>query len=201
MGHWRIDIRKRFHHCKEAGAWHCRTSVSDALAVRSLLHCGSGIPPTTRRFSLHNKKPRCSTSGHTRPMADKGSFIYGTLILLVIVNLIHFFTSPYLLAYNSLSKFNVNLEDVSRTLEISQWHMLKDNYIPCTQNIIIEVFSYFFVNSMVTISAVSFLTNFKNMPLAPMIPRFDSQAMVEATAFISVTILAVNGVMKMAVLF
>ena len=29
-------------------------------------------------------------------------------------------------------------------------------------------------NAMVTISAVSFLANFKNMPIALMIPRFDS---------------------------
>lgn len=36
----------------------------------------------------------------------KGSWIYGTIIILVLVNMIHFFASPYLVAYNSLSKFN-----------------------------------------------------------------------------------------------
>ena len=45
---------------------------------------------------------------------------YGTIFILVIVNLVHFFSSPYLLAYNSLSKFNPNLEDVAETLGISQ---------------------------------------------------------------------------------
>ena len=56
----------------------------------------------------------------------KGTFIYGTLAVLVMVNLIHFFASPYLLAYNSLSKFNANLEDVSDTLGISRLRLLKD---------------------------------------------------------------------------
>lgn len=129
----------------------------------------------------------------------KGSPIYGTLIILVLVNTIHFFASPYLMAYNSLNKFNENLEDISTCMGISRMRMLLDVYVPCTKETIIEIFSYLFVNCMVTISAVSFLANFKNMPLALMIPQFDSQSLIEATAFISVLILFVNGLLKLAV--
>lgn len=131
----------------------------------------------------------------------KQSFIYGTIIILIMVNITHFFASPYLLAYNSLANFNVNLEDISATMGISKLKMLKDVYIPCTSQTIVEMFSYMFVNAMVTISAVSFLANFKNMPLALMIPQFDSQSLIEATAFISILILLVNGVMKVLVYF
>ena len=131
----------------------------------------------------------------------RGSFLYGTLMMLVLVNMVHFFASPYLLAYNSLSKFNRNLEDVSSALGISRWHMLKDVYLPCTQKTILEMFSYIFVNAMITISAVSFLADFRTMPLALLIPQFDSQSLIEATAFISIVILAVNSVMKLAVFF
>ena len=46
---------------------------------------------------------------------------------------------------------------------------------------------------MVTISAVSFLANFKTMPLALMIPQFDAQSLIEATAFISIINFIVNG--------
>lgn len=74
-----------------------------------------------------------------------------------------------------------------------------DVYLPSTKATIIEMFSYLFVNAMVTISAVSFLANFRNMPLALMIPQFDSQSLIEATAFISVLILFVNGLMKLVV--
>ncbi|MCD7999282.1 MAG: ABC transporter permease subunit [Clostridiales bacterium] len=128
-----------------------------------------------------------------------GSLIYGTLMLLILVNTIHFFASPYLLAYNSLSKYNSNLEDVSVTLGISCWRMIWDVYIPCTQKTILEMFAYFFVNSMVTISAVSFLASLKNMPAALMIPMFDNQALLESAAFISILILCINGIMKLAV--
>lgn len=129
----------------------------------------------------------------------KGSFIYGTIMILVLVNMVHFFASPYLVAYNSLGKFNINLEDVSEVMGISRFRMVKDVYIPCTKESILEIFSYIFVNCMVTISAVSFLANFRNMPLALLIPQFDSQSMIEATAFVSIMILAVNGCLKLAV--
>ena len=119
--------------------------------------------------------------------------------MLVLVNMVHFFASPYLIAYNSLGKFNEKLEDVADVMGISRMRMLVDVYIPCTSESLVEMFSYLFVNSMVTISAVSFLANFKNMPLALMIPQFDAQSLIEATAFISILIFAVNGIMKLCV--
>ena len=128
-----------------------------------------------------------------------GSMIYGTIAIIVLVNIVHFYASPYLLAYNSLSKFNKNLEDISTTMGISKFRMLLDVYIPCTLDTIIEMFSYMFVNAMVTISAVSFLVNFKVMPLALLIPQFDSQSLIEATAFISIMILIVNATVKLCV--
>lgn len=132
-------------------------------------------------------------------MFFKGSFIYGTLMIIILVNMVHFFASPYLMAYNSLSKFNDKLEDVADVMGISRIRMLLDVYIPCTGETMAEMFSYLFVNSMVTISAVSFLTNFKYIPLALMIPQFDSQSLIEATAFISIIILTVNGLLKLGV--
>ena len=77
--------------------------------------------------------------------------------------------------------------------------MLKDVYLPSTMDTIVEMYSYMFVNSMMTISAVSFLASFKNMPLALLIPQFDSQSLIEATAFISIVILAVNVILKVLI--
>lgn len=128
-----------------------------------------------------------------------GTIIYGTIIILVMVNITHFLASPYLLAYNSLNKFNKNFEDNAACLGINRMQMLFDVYVPCTKETIIEIFSYLFVNAMVTISAVSFLANFKNMPLSMLIPQFDSQSLIEATAFISVVILLVNVILKFGI--
>ncbi|MCO7136117.1 ABC transporter permease subunit [[Clostridium] leptum] len=126
---------------------------------------------------------------------------YSTIFILVLVNIVHFFSSPYLLAYNSLSKFNPNLEDVSQTLGISRFKMLFSVYIPCTKATIVEMYSYFFVNAMITISAVSFLVNFRTMPLALLIPQLESQSFIEGTALVSLLILVINLIGKAIVFF
>lgn len=118
--------------------------------------------------------------------------IYSTLFILVLVNIVHFFSSPYLLAYNSLSKLNPNLEDVAQSLGISRLQMLFSVFIPCTMSTIVEMYSYYFVNAMITISAVSFLANFRTMPLSLMIPQLETQSFVEGTAQVSLMILILN---------
>ena len=129
------------------------------------------------------------------------TFLFQTLTIIVLVNIVHFFASPYLLAYNSLNKFSSNLEDIAQSLGISKLKILMDVYVPSTKDTIIEMFSYLFVNAMITISAVSFLANLRNMPLSMLIPQLDSQAMFEVTAIVSIVILMVNVVVKSLVYF
>lgn len=129
-------------------------------------------------------------------MTFKNIPLYGTIFMLVIVNIIHFFSSPYLMAYNSLTKFNPNLEDVAHTLGISRLRMLLSVYVPSTRYTIVEMYSYFFVNAMITISAVSFLINFRTMPLSLMIPQLESQSFIEGTAIVSLLILGLNLIEK-----
>jgi iron(III) transport system permease protein len=126
----------------------------------------------------------------------KGSFIYGSLAMLILVNTIHFLASPYLMAYNSLGKLNVNLEDVGLTLGISRFHIILDVLVPQTKETIMEMASYFFVNSMMTISAVSFLNTVRNKPVSLMITQFEAQLFLEGAAFISLLILGCNLIIK-----
>lgn len=129
-------------------------------------------------------------------MFFKGSFLYGTLAILILVNTIHFFASPYLMAYNAMHKLNSNLEAVAKTIGIPSWRLIKDVFIPQTRDTMLEMFSYFFVNSMITISAVSFLSTVKTMPVSMMITQFEGQMLLECSAYISLLILTANLVMK-----
>ncbi|MCL2804765.1 MAG: ABC transporter permease subunit [Treponema sp.] len=129
----------------------------------------------------------------------KGSFVYGTLAILILVNIVHFMASPYLMAYNSLGKLNIHLEDVGRTLGVGRFRIIRDVLIPQTKLTIIEMFSYFFVNSMMTISAVSFLSTVRNRPISLMITQFEAQLFLEGAAFVSVLILGCNLFIKCAV--
>lgn len=124
------------------------------------------------------------------------SFIYGTLLILVMVNLIHFFASPYLLIYNSLQKVNSHLEEVGATLGIGRIPMIKDIIIPQVKGTLLEMFVYFFVNCMMTISAVAFLADLSHKPLSLMITQFEAQMLIECASFVSLLILTVNLVLK-----
>jgi len=129
-------------------------------------------------------------------LAFKTMPIYGTIIILIMVNLVHFISSPYLMIYNSLSKINENLEAVAQTLSINRVHMLRDVFVPMCKNTILEMIAYFFVNCMITISAVSFLVNTQNKPVALMINQFEAQMQLESAAVVSLMILVINLIVK-----
>ncbi|MDR2662174.1 MAG: ABC transporter permease subunit [Treponema sp.] len=129
----------------------------------------------------------------------KGSFIYGTIAMLVLANIIHFLASPYLMAYNSLGKINPNLEDVGLTLGVKRFFIIRDVLVPQTKLTILEMGSYFFVNSMMTISAVSFLSTVRNKPVSLMINQFEAQLFLEGAAFVSILILGCNLTVKLLI--
>ncbi len=126
----------------------------------------------------------------------KGSPIYGTLAILIMVNIIHFISSPYLMMYNSLSKLNENLEGVGHTLGVSRGKMIRDVFVPQCRATLMEMFSYFFVNCMMTIFAVSFLATTANKPVSLMINQFEAQMQLECAAVVSLAILGVNLIVK-----
>lgn len=122
----------------------------------------------------------------------KGTLIYGTFAILILVNTMHFFASPYLMMYNTFGKLNPNLEAVGSTLGISRFRIFWDVLIPQSRGTILEMLSYFFVNSMMTISAVSFLATVSIKPVALMITQFEGQMQLESAAFVSLIILLIN---------
>lgn len=116
-----------------------------------------------------------------------------------MVNTVHFFASPYLMIYNSFNIINKNLEDVGATLNISRVRILCNVLIPQTKDTLLEMMSYFFVNSMMTISAVSFLANVSTKQLSLMITQFEAVRLLECSAFVSLLILCVNLTVKAVV--
>lgn len=124
------------------------------------------------------------------------SALYGTLLILVMVNLIHFFASPYLMIYNSLRKVNIHLEEVGATLGIRKLYIIRDVIVPQVKGTLLEMFAYFFVNCMMTISAVAFLADLAHKPLSLMITQFEAQMLIECASFVSLLILVVNLTVK-----
>lgn len=137
--------------------------------------------------------------GLSYSMTFGGTFLYGKMAILILANIMHFFASPYQMMNNCLSKMNENLENVGHTMGISRGRMIMDVIIPQCKATIFEMFSYFFVNSMLTISAVSFLANVNTKPLSLLISQFEGQVLYECAAVVSVLLLLVNVIIKSAV--
>ncbi len=122
--------------------------------------------------------------------------VYGTILIVALANSVHFFSSPYLMMYNTLRLLNPNLEDVGQTLGVGRVRIVIDVIVPKVKYTLSEMFVYFFVNSMMTISAVSFLAPPAPKPVSLMINQFEAQLLMESAAFVSLLILVINVLMK-----
>ncbi|WP_246599445.1 ABC transporter permease subunit [Clostridium lacusfryxellense] len=85
------------------------------------------------------------------------SDLKGTFAIIIICNIVHFFTTPYLMAKNSLSKMNPMWETTGELMGDSWVKTIIRVIIPNSKVTIVEMFGYYFINSMVTISAIIFL--------------------------------------------
>ena len=119
-------------------------------------------------------------------------FFYGTMAILVAVNTIHFFGSPYLMARNSFSKMNKDYEIVGKTIGVSRFRIFLTVLLPNSLPTLIEMFSFFFLNSMITISAVAFLCTYSNQPLSMLIKTFEKTSNYEMQSVVSFIILGIN---------
>ena len=129
----------------------------------------------------------------------KSSFIYGTVFIIGFANAVHFFASPYLMMYNTLGKLNGELEAVGKTLGIKRIRIIVDVIVPKVRFTLYEMALYFFVNSMMTISAVSLLAPPAPQPLSLMISRAESQIDIGKAATVSLLILIINLVIKLII--
>ncbi|HKZ04866.1 MAG TPA: putative 2-aminoethylphosphonate ABC transporter permease subunit [Methylomirabilota bacterium] len=83
--------------------------------------------------------------------------LYGTLAILVISNVIHYFTVGFLTATASLKQMDPEFEAVSASLSVPFYRTFWRVTVPIALPTIVAISMYFFLNAMVTLSAVVFL--------------------------------------------
>ncbi|WNZ24103.1 putative 2-aminoethylphosphonate ABC transporter permease subunit [Leptolyngbya sp. NK1-12] len=93
------------------------------------------------------------------------SFIYGTMAILVLCNIIHFYTVCFLTANTALKQIDPEFEAVSASMRVPFYKTFWRVTVPLSLPAILEIGIYFFVNAMITISAIVFLYP-ANLPLA-----------------------------------
>lgn len=125
-----------------------------------------------------------------------GTPLQGTFAILVIANIVHYFATPYQMMKDSLSKMCASWEITGRLMGDSWFKTVLRVVTPSAAPTLFQVFGYYFVNAMVTISAVVFLTGAHTMVATTEISALQHVAEFDQIFVLSLLILAINLVMK-----
>ena len=125
-----------------------------------------------------------------------GSGLQNTLLLMILCNIVHYFSTPYLMMKNSLSKMNAGWETTAMLMGDSWLQTILRVVTPNALSSLIEVFSYYFINSMVTISALIFIAGARTMVLTTMIKQLQYVNRFNEVFVLSLLILATNLIAK-----
>lgn len=129
-------------------------------------------------------------------MAFKGTPLQNTFPILIFCNVVHFFSSPYLMMKGGLEKLNASWETTARLMGDSWLKTVLRIITPNAWTTLLEVFSYYFVNSMVTVSAVIFLAGTKTMIITAKIKELQHFAKFNEIFVLSILILVTNLLVK-----
>ena len=92
-----------------------------------------------------------------------GTPLQNTFPIIIICNIVHYFSTPYLMMKNSLSKMNASWETTAMLMGDNWMKTIARVVTPNALSTLLEVFSYYFVNAMVTVSAVIFIAGARTM--------------------------------------
>jgi len=85
------------------------------------------------------------------------NFLYGTMAILVISTIAHFYTVSHLTAVTALKQMDPEFESVAASLKQPFWRTFGRVTVPVCLPAILDISIYLFVNAMTTVSAVVFL--------------------------------------------
>ncbi|MGE5703586.1 MAG: putative 2-aminoethylphosphonate ABC transporter permease subunit [Clostridia bacterium] len=128
--------------------------------------------------------------------ANPLNWMYGTIAILILANLVHFYSVPFITATSALKKLDREFELASESMGVPFYKTFLRVTVPMSLPAILEIAVYYFINAMVTISAVVFLysADFKLASVA--IVNMDDAGDVAPAAAMSVLIVLTNIVIR-----
>ena len=124
----------------------------------------------------------------TNPM----HFLYGTMAILVINTVVHYYTSSHLTALTALKQIDNEFESVSASLKVPFWKTFFRVTVPVCLPTMLEVSRYLFVNAMTTVSAVVFLYSPKTTLASVAIVNLDEAGDIGAAAAMATLVVATS---------
>lgn len=128
--------------------------------------------------------------------AFTGTPLQNTLLILILANLVHFLSTPYLMATTALSKMNAGWETTGRLMGDTWLQSVCRIVIPNALPTLVQMFQTLFIQAMVTISAVVFLAGSRTMLLTTRIKELQYFERFDAIFVLSLLIFLTNVVVK-----
>jgi iron(III) transport system permease protein len=116
--------------------------------------------------------------------------LYGTLAILVINTIAHFYTVAHITALTALKQIDPEFEAVSASLKVPFWRTLARVTMPICTPAVLDVAVYMFVNALTTVSAVIFLYGAGTKLASIAIVHMDEAGTIAAAAAMATTLMA-----------
>ena len=115
--------------------------------------------------------------------------LYGTLALLAIVTVVHYYSSSHLTAVTALRQIDNEFEAVSASLKVPFYKTFLRVTVPVCLPSILQIARYLFVNGMTTVSAVAFLYSPDTQPASVAILNLDDAGQIGPAAAMATLVL------------
>jgi iron(III) transport system permease protein len=116
--------------------------------------------------------------------------LYGTLVLLAINTIAHFYTTAHITAVTALKQIDREFEAVSASLKVPFYKTFWRVTVPICMPAILDIALYMFVNALTTVSAVIFLYSAQSKLASITIVHLDENGLTAAAAAMATMILA-----------
>ncbi len=130
--------------------------------------------------------------------ANPLGFLYGSLAILVLNSLVHFYTVGHLAATTAIRQLDPEFEAVGASLKVPVWETFRRVTLPICLPAILEIWVYLFVNAMATVSAVIFLYGPDTKPASVSVVHMDEAGQASAAAAMACVLLGVSIMAKLA---
>lgn len=128
-------------------------------------------------------------------------FLYGTLMVMVINSIAHFYTVAHITALTALKQIDPEFESVSASLKVPIWRTFRRVTVPICMPAILDIAVYMFVNALTTVSAVIFLYGADTKLASVAIVHMDEAGTTAAAAGMATVIVATALAAKMLHIF
>ncbi len=122
--------------------------------------------------------------------------IYGTMTILVLNTLVHFYTVCHLTAVTSLKQIDGEFEAVSASLKVPFYTTLRRVTLPLALPSVLDISVYLFVNAMTTVSAVVFLYSAETTLASVAVMHMDEAGDIAPAAAMAVLLMMTSLVAK-----